>query len=489
MTIMFSQIPASLRYPGAYVEIDPSQAGLSSELPSIVLVGQKLATGTAVAGEITLMASAADAVAKAGAGSMLAQMASLYRNNDSSLDVYLLPLADLPAGVAATGTITATGTIVAAGVIPLYIAGRSIPVGVLAGDAPAAVAAKIAAAITAAGTDVPVTAGAAAAVVTLTARHKGTCGNGIDIRLSWLDEPQPAGFAATITAMTGGSGDPDLSHIQAMLGERHFWYVALGNANDAAMQALHTESQRRYAYPVMRGLRAFTAHRGDYAAAVAYGEAKNYEHIACLSLGLASTATPWEAAAALAAASAPALFNSPVTSQEGVPIKGIYAKKQDYHDFTQANSLLFKGMSVMEIGSDGACYIKRVVTLYQERSDGSADDTYLDIATPEVLDRIRYEQRIGAIQRFRGTIAAKSKEDYRPGLLITTADDIRAYLLELYKNDLLAERGWVQKYKEYKAELVVEQDPQNPNRFNYRDTPTITAPFYILAGRMAFKRK
>ena len=46
-----------------------------------------------------------------------------------------------------------------------------------------------------------------------------------------------------------------------------------------------------------------------------------------------------------------------------------------------------------------SCYIKRLISMYQYRSDGSADDAYLDINVAEVMERIRYEQRIGAIQK------------------------------------------------------------------------------------------
>ena len=126
--------------------------------------------------------------------------------------------------------------------------------------------------------------------------------------------------------------------------------------------------------------------------------------------------------------------------------------------------------------------------MYQQRSDGSSDDAYLDINVAEVMERIRYEQRMGAIKRFRGSTAAKTNEGYRPGLKITTEDSVRAYLLSLYKNVLLGEYGWVQAYSYYKDSLVVEQDANNPSRFNFTDDPVINSPFYILAGRSVFHK-
>lgn len=483
--LSFQKIPAALRYPGAYVEIDGSQAGLGGDIPAVLLVGQKLAAGTAAAGEIVQVSGVADAMAKAGAGSMLAQMAARYRAIDPVLDLYILPYADNGAGVAATGTITVTAVPTVAGTLSLYIAGRLVTVAMATGQTTTQIAAAIVAAITAAGADIPVTATSALGVVTLTARHKGTCGNAIDLRLNLFGETNPAGLALTLAAMAGGTGDPAPGALSTIIGQRWFRYVALGINDAATLAAWHTESQARYAPPIQAGFRAFTAHRGDFASAVAYGTARNAEHLACLSLELNPTST-WEAAAIVTAAAAPKLYNNPVESLEGIALPGMIGVS--YHDWTNANSLLFKGMSVMQVTRDGSCSIKRLISMYQYRPDGSADDAFLDINSAEVMERIRYEQRIGAIKRFTGTAAAKTNEGYRPGLRITTVDDVRAYLLSLYKHTLMQEYGWVQEYTYYKDHLVVEQDPLNPSRFNYLDTPVILSPFYILAGRAQFRK-
>jgi phage tail sheath gpL-like len=108
------------------------------------------------------------------------------------------------------------------------------------------------------------------------------------------------------------------------------------------------------------------------------------------------------------------------------------------------------------------------------------------VNTPEVMERIRYEQRFRAASKFAGTAAAKSEEGYRPGLQITTVDAVKAFLLGTYKNVLMQEFGWVQAYDHYKATLVVEQDPLNPSRFSFLDHPVPLSPFYILAGREQF---
>ncbi|WP_180131885.1 phage tail sheath subtilisin-like domain-containing protein [Rhodoferax sp. BLA1] len=485
MSVSFDNIPSALRYPGAYIEIDGSAAGLSGGLGSVLIVGQKLAAGTAPAGEITLVSSVQDAKTKAGAGSMLARMVSRYRAIDQALDVYMLPYADNVAGVAATGTLVATAVPSEAGTLGLYIGGDLVSVGITAGMATTAVAAAIAAAITASTLDLPVTAAVTASTVTLTARHKGTCGNGIDLRTNLYGERTPAGLGLTINAMTGGTGDPAPGALTSIIGQRWYNYVALGMNDQATLAAWHTESVLRYRPPVQAGFRAFAAMRGDYAAAVAFGATGNYEHISTLALGI-NPVSHWEAAAIVAAAAAPKLRNNPVESLEGRTLTGLVGVS--YFDWTQANSLLYKGMSVLQMTQDGTCSVKRLISMYQYRPDGSADDAYLDINAAEVMERIRYEQRIGAIQRFTGTAAAKTNEGYRPGLRITTEADVRAYLLSLYQFTLMREKGWCQAYDYYKSTLVVEQDPTNPSRFNYVDQPVVLSPFYILAGRAKFRK-
>lgn len=486
MSVSFDYIPSALRYPGAYIEVDGSAAGLSGGIGSVLLVGLKLSTGTAPVGEVTLIASVQDAKTKFGEGSMLHKMAERYRAIDQSLDLWALPYTQNAGAVAAVGYLELDQSvqIVPGGSLAIYINGSRVSVDFLAGATMYATVNTIINTINA-DVSLPVTAdnNGSTGVVRLTAKDRGLAGNYIDLRTNLYGEQHPGGMRIDVVAMSGGIDSTTPGNLAAMLGQRWFNYVALGLNDDATMAAWHAESQRRYRPPIQAGFRVFAAHRGDYASAVAYGANKNYEHISTLSLGI-NPVSPWEAAAIVAAAAAPKLRNNPVESLEGRALTGLIGVS--YHDWTQANSLLYKGMSVLQMTSDGSCSIKRLISMYQYRPDGSADDAYLDINTPEVMERIRYEQRIGAIKRFTGSAAAKTNEGYRPGLRITTEDSVRAYLLSLYQNVLMRELGWVQEYDYYKSTLVVEQDPSNPSRFNFVDQPVILSPYYVLAGRAKF---
>lgn len=484
--ISFDHIANALRYPGAYIEIDPSKAGLSTQLAKVLLVGQKLAGGSAAGGTIIpLSGGKANYDALFGRGSMLSQMAQAYKKGDVALDVYALPLLDNPAGVEATGTITATTAATANGTLYLYIAAQAVSVGITSTMTTAQIATAIAAAINAK-LDLPCTATATTNVATLTARHKGITGNHIDVRLNLYQEVTPTGLALSISGFSGGAGNPALPTLSSTLGTTQYHYLALGFADAATLAAVNTEAQRRFQPPVQAGFRAFCCGRGDAVTVTAFTDPLNYEHISYLPLGINPTPT-WEGAAAYAAACAPKLRNNPAESLEGRKIEGMIATT--YYDWPEANSMLFKGCSIMEISSDGSCYIKRPITMYQNLSDGTEDDAYLDINTVELIERIRYEQRTRGHRTFRGSASAKTPEGFRPGLRITTVDGVRAFLLSLYKNTLQNEFGWVQNYEAYKASLVVEQDPTDPTRFNYNDQPTLLSPYYVLAGRMSFLKR
>lgn len=500
-TMDFEKISSTLRVPGAYIEIDGSQAGLNSgSIPNLLLVGQKLATGTAVAGEIVMVGSLANAIIKAGAGSMLAQMAKRFYAINPSLNLFLLPFADNASGAAATATLEVTAVATCNGTLAIYLGGILISVAITTTMTTAQIATAINDAINAvdaADNSLPALATVTASTVTLTAKHKSTAGNAIDVRINALSgDIMPAGLAITLTGFSGGTLIPTAindSNIAAIFDadDSGFLlapskYIALGLNDDVTMAAFHAESQRRYAPPIQSGFRAFAAFSGTYEDAITYGSTKNYEHISCVALGGGMT-TVWETAAIVAATAAPALYDNPVRSLEGRALKGL--RMAQAFPFNQANALLYGGLSLVQKSRDGSVSIKRLISMYLHRPDDSLDDAYLDINTTEVMERIRYEQRMGAIQRFTGKAVARNDEGYRPGLPIITLDTVRAYLLTMYKDTLLRDKGWVQDYEYYKSTLILEQDPTNPSRFNYIDQPVILSPFYILAGRAQFRKE
>src|SRR6187402_2443435 len=130
MTISFNTIPITLYTPGSYVEYDASRAtqGLQAVPHEALLIGAKLATGSAVGDVIYTPRSPDEAVALFGPNSQLAQMVAAYRRKDSLSPLHCIALEDAALGVKSTGSIVASGTADEAGATPLYIGGRRINV-------------------------------------------------------------------------------------------------------------------------------------------------------------------------------------------------------------------------------------------------------------------------------------------------------------------------------------------------------------------------
>ena len=79
MTVSFNYIPANVRVPLFYAEMDNTQAGYFTQNKRSLLIGQKLASGSAVVNTPYLVSTTDAAKTLFGTGSMLARMHALYR--------------------------------------------------------------------------------------------------------------------------------------------------------------------------------------------------------------------------------------------------------------------------------------------------------------------------------------------------------------------------------------------------------------------------
>ena len=169
MSVSYPNIPSNLRVPLFWAEMDNSEANTTQDSGPSLLIGFASTDSTIAKNQLTIMPSAALAGKVAGRGSQLARMVAKYRAIDPFGELWVIAV-DEPEGYVATGTLTITGNAQASGTLSLYIGASRVQAAVVTGDAPTAIATTLAAVINA-NADLPVTAGAAAGVVTLTARH------------------------------------------------------------------------------------------------------------------------------------------------------------------------------------------------------------------------------------------------------------------------------------------------------------------------------
>ncbi|MEH2565320.1 hypothetical protein [Bradyrhizobium sp. AZCC 2289] len=229
MPISFSSIPANIKVPLFWVEVDPSMAGLPTINLRALLVGVKIDAGEAPPDIPLPIGSQAQADQAFGEGSELARMFKAFFANNFANEVWGLPLAEPTAAAAATGTIDITDVPTTAGTLHLYIAGDHVPVNISTTDTTGSIATAITAAINADVT-LPLTATVSAvggSGVDLTSTFKSVNANDISVSLNYYGsrggEQLPVGLGITMPAtgfLTGGVGTPDFDNAILNMGER-----------------------------------------------------------------------------------------------------------------------------------------------------------------------------------------------------------------------------------------------------------------------------
>lgn len=484
----FNQIPAALRVPGTYIEFDNSLAGNASVNFKILVIGQRLVTGTVAAGVPTLVSNGGDGEEYFGRGAMLAEQIHAIKNVDRFMETWAIGLDEDGAGAAATGTITVTGTATKAGTLTLYIAGHKVKVAVADTDDQDTIAAAAIAAINA-DTRLPVTAlvnGVNANQVDLTCRWKGETGNDIDLRVNYYGEALPAGTAVAFGAMAGGTTNPDIATAIAAMGDEWYNWIVMPYTDAANLTALETELDARWGPMRQIGARAFTAFRGTLAATGTFGNTRNNPHVTCMDTAIAPQ-PPYIWASVNAIEGAKALSIDPARPLQTLRLTGIMAPAiEDRRIPDERNTLLFDGIATHKVAADGSVRIERQITMYQLNGAGIADDSYLDINTPETLERIRFLQRSTFAQKFPRHKLAGDATRVGAGQPIMQPKVAKSELLNLYRT--MEESGWVQDYDGYKAALVVEIDGADPTRLNVQDSPQLVGQYRVHAQQIQFRR-
>ncbi len=490
MSVSFSQIPANLRLPLFHAEVDASQASYFVQDQRALLIGQRLSTGTAVADVPVLVSSTDQAVTLFGAGSVLARMVAAYRRNDDFGGIWCLPLADAVAAVAATGTVTLTGTTTAAGALSLYIAGQRVQVAVASGAA-ATVATALAAAITAA-SDLPVTAAASTGTVTLTAKNKGPLGNDIDVRLNFLGalggEATPAGLTAAIVAMANGATAPSLAAGLAALGDEPFDFIASPYTDTTSLDAIKTlmdDQTGRWAWSRQLYGHVFAARRGTVSDLSTFGNARNDPHVTVLGYA-ASPTPPWEWAAALTGQAAKSLRIDPARPLQTLPLVGVLAPAVSARfTMSERQILLFDGVATFTTGTDGTVRIERAITTYQVNAYGQPDPSYLDVETLFTLTTVLRRLRSVITTKYARHKLANDGTTFGAGQAIVTPKIIKAELIAQYSE--METLGLVENMAAFKANLIVERDPTDPNRLNVLYPPDLVNQLRVFAVLAQFR--
>lgn len=492
MAIGFDTIPGpgTLRKPGVYSEIDNSQAvrGPQSIQYRRLIIGQKLAAGTAVAEQLVRVTSAAQADTLFGAGSMLAGMVRAALAQDSYTELQVMPVADNVAGAAAAGALSFTGPATASGTIHLMIAGRTVDVGVTSGDAATAIATAAVAAITAA-SDMPVTAavdGVDAFKVNITSRHKGEAGNSIDLRANYyVGQALPAGVGLTVTAMSGGTGNPDLSNALAALGGEwlHTWAIPYTDA--ATLADVKTELADRFQWDREIEAHAFAAARGSQGTLGTLGDSHNSPHLV-LVMANDEPMPAYEKAAETMAIAARYLSIDPARPVQNLPYTWcLPPAAADRFTNEERNLLLFDGIATTKVDAGGVMQAERLVTTYKTNAAGANDISYLDSETLFTLMFIRHDWRDYVQRKYPRHKLANDGTRYGIGQPVVTPVVMKAEAV--VKAREWEEIGLVENIDDFKANLIGERNISDPNRLDMLLPPDLVNQLRIVANKIQFR--
>lgn len=489
MAISYNGIPNAIRVPLAYIEFDNTQAtsGTPAVLQKVLMLGQKLATGSAVAGQAVRVLSVAQAKQLFGVGSQLARMVEVFKQHNSTLDLWVLPLEDKSSGAAATGKIKIVGTATAAGVLNLMIAGVSFKQSVAIGDTATTIASKVQKLI-AANRDIVVTAevdSSAEDTINITCRHKGDCGNDIDIRTNYYTgEVYPGGVSVQITAMSGGSVNPDITTAISGFGAEWWNYIINPFTDTESLNALQVELVKRWG-PMQQidGL-CFMAKNGTHATATTFAEQRNdYLFTTLATNNVPQPAYEW--ATAYCAVAAGSLSIDPARPVQTLELNLLPPAMSERWDLQARNTLLYSGLSTYTVNAGNVPQLETAITMYRKNSFGDIDESYLYIETIATLSYIRYAIRQRITSKYPRYKLADDGIRVAPGQKVVTPSIIRNELLALFTE--LEYVALVEDFETFQKTLIVERDPNNRCRINVLSGEDLVNQFRVYAHAIQYR--
>ena len=481
--ISFELVPNNLRVPGAYAEINNDFAiqGLVGQPYTALIAGQMFSTGTATAGQQVQVTSPEQAAVLFGEGSMIHRMVSRYKDNDEFTKTICIPVLDDAAGSAAERPLTVTASSVQAGTIYLYIAGELVKVGVSQGDSASVIASAIAAEIEA--QKLPLGASVSSDVVTLTAKHKGENGKSIDVRVNYYaDQSLPSGVSIDIGAVSGGTGNPDITDVIAAMADTWFNVLVMPWTDSANMAALAVELSDRFGPMVAMDGVAFCAYRGNHSQLTTFGQGGNSAHISVLESN-GYPINPEERAAMYAAQVGFSAQNDPARPFQTLPLKGdLPPSVNERFTLSERNLLLFDGVSICKTDAGGVVRIERSITMYTENEAGAPDPSYLDVNTLYTLSYLRYSWRARVLQKYP---RFKLGKDGSRGDKVMTPKLMKSEMVALAGD--WADQGLIESVEQFKNDLHVSIDANDPNRLNMILPPDLMNQLRIIASRIDFR--
>jgi phage tail sheath gpL-like len=306
-------------------------------------------------------------------------------------------------------------------------------------------------------------------------------------------EIMPPGLDLTLPAtgfLTGGTGVPNFDAAIASLGEQQFEYVAMPYTDSTSLMAWELEygfsDTGRWGWQRQLFGHIFSAKRGLYADLITYGATRNSGVVSIMAFENSNPSPMNEAAAAYAAKAQRALVNDPARPLQTLSLNKIkLAPIDDRFNFIELNALATTGLAIQKPGTDGQPMIARENTTYQLNLYGQADDAYELVTTLATLAKLLRNQRHAITSKFARHKLANDGTRFGPGQAVVTPGIIKGELIAQYRQDEF--NGLVEDTRNFKNHLLVERDPNDPNRVNVLYPPDLINQLRVFAVLAQFR--
>jgi phage tail sheath gpL-like len=497
MMAISTGIPESWKLPLFWAVVDGSKAGNLSEAHRALIVGQMFTSGGNAGLQPVSVPTPVGSLALAGQyfgiGSMIYRQIKKFLEVNTTQQLWAVGVAEPSAGTAATGSITISTAATASGVLTVYIGGQKVSINVGSTDVVGTIATNLAAAINLL-PEISVTAVAASAAVNLTCKWKGLTGNDITIIPNYLGlyggEILPTGVTLTIVAMASGAGVPDCTAAVSAIQSTEFDYVSMPFSDTATAGVWSTEfgfgATGRWNYTRQQYGIILSAKRDTYANLLTWGLTQNDPVTSTLAIELDSPQPVWEWSAAYCGIAALGFSDDPARPLQTLEMPGILpARIQNRFTQSQLNSLSQSGLAVQSTAPDGNPMMLIEQTQYQLNSFGQSDTAFGLLTVLTTLQELLRRMKSAITSKYPRVKLVPDGTRLGPGQAAVTPTDIKAELISEFGQ---AEYdGLVSDLADFKANLVVEIDDQNPNRVNVLWPPQLAGQLRQLNALAQFR--
>jgi phage tail sheath gpL-like len=278
-----------------------------------------------------------------------------------------------------------------------------------------------------------------------------------------------------------------LAPIIAAMGDDEYDFIGLAYSDTGTLDAMQEEMNDvtgRWAWSRQIYGHVFTAKMGTPETLVDFGALRNDPHCSVLGFAQSPTAS-WRHAAALTGQAAGSLRIDPARPLQTLIMVGVQPPPRGQRfKLADNNTLLYSGIAT-EMESGGAVAIQRCITTYRVNVWNQPDPSWLDVQTPATLAYIIRFLRQRIMQKFGRHKLANDGTPFGFGQAIVTPRIIRAELVAAYSE--LMTLGVCENIDAFKKYLIVERDPNDPNRVNVLLPPDLINQLRIFAMLVEFR--